>query len=58
MTKDILAVYSNPCGYIGRNTKDFFINNDYYTNNNDFESSLIKQKENKMIKIKSLKKNI
>ena len=59
MTKAILADYSNPCGYIGRNTKDYFINNDYYTNNNDFESSLIqKQKENKMIKIKSLKKNI
>ena len=44
MTKDILADYSNPCRYIGRNTKDFFINNDYYTNNNDFESSLIKTK--------------
>ena len=59
MTKAILADYSNPCGYIGRNNKDFFINNDYYTNNNDFESSLIqKQKENKMIKIKSLKKDI
>ena len=61
MTDSILAESSNPYAYNGRNKKESFFNNDYYTDKNDFdyENSLMQiHKENKVIKIKSLQKDI
>jgi hypothetical protein len=61
MTESTLADCSSPYAYIGRNKKESFLNNDYYTdkNNFEFENSLMQiQKENKVIKIKSLQKDI
>ena len=61
ITKAILEEYSGPCVYIGRNKDSFFINKEYYTNKNDFDyenTYMPKIKENKMIRIKSLSKNI
>ena len=57
INKAILEEYSSPCVYIGRNNDSIFINKEYYTNKNDYENPLIqKQKEKKMIRIKSLNK--
>ena len=59
INKAILEQFSSPCAYIGRNYDNGFINKEYYTNKNDYETSIIqKQKENKMISIKSLQMNI
>ena len=59
INKAILEEFSSPCAYIGRNYDNGFINKEYYTNKNDYETSIIqKQKENKMISIKSLQMNI
>ena len=59
ITKAILEEYSSPCVYLGRNKDSFFINKEYYTNKNDYENSYNqKTKENKMISIKTLSKNI
>ena len=58
INKAILDEFSSPCVHIGRNNDSIFINNEYYTNKNDNEFSLIhKQKENKMISIKALNIN-
>ena len=61
MTEPIFSDCSNLYSYIGRNKKESFLSNDYYTDKNDFdfENSLMQiQKENKALKIKSLKKDI
>jgi hypothetical protein len=59
INKAILEEFTSPCAYIGRNYDNGFINKEYYTNKNDYETSIIqKQKENKMISIKSLQMNI
>ena len=61
MTEPIFLDCSNLYSCVGRNQKESFLSNDYYTDKNDFdfENSLMQiQKENKALKIKSLKKDI